>query len=254
MTRNGTPFHGVSGDGRTARSAPSSQPASESAAEKTRTNSAPAISDNAFAAATRRARSNGIPFPVRCQNSAKAWAESWQKRLLGGGLWRARMVVALKARLVASRRRRDLGGVDQGARKVFSACGNSTGALSRVRVTDQNVEGSAVMTDDFARSISMRRCRWAGRSATRSGLQFRLVSGGFFISTIAEFGASFPENKLHSPRTPFRRSCRTLRSFRATANAQRLGNFSTSETKICLRRSQPRHSCMLKKSAPHTLV
>ena len=136
----------------------------------------------------------------------------------------------------------------------ISACGNSTGALSRVRVTDQNAEGSAVMTDDFARSISMRRCRWAGRSATRSGLQFRLVSGGFFISTIAEFGASFPENKLHSPRTPFRRSCRTLRSFRATANAQRLGNFSTSETKICLRRSQPRHSCMLKKSAPHTLV
>jgi len=48
------------------------------------------------------------------------------------------MVVALKARLVASRRRRDLGGVDQGATKVFSACGNSTGALSRVRVTDQN--------------------------------------------------------------------------------------------------------------------
>ena len=55
-TRNGAPFHGATGEGRTAISAASSQPpenlaARESAAEKRKANNAPAISSNAVAAA-----------------------------------------------------------------------------------------------------------------------------------------------------------------------------------------------------------
>jgi hypothetical protein len=55
MTRSGAPFHGASGEGRTASSAASSQLprnvcACESVIEKSETRDTPAISDNAFAA------------------------------------------------------------------------------------------------------------------------------------------------------------------------------------------------------------
>ena len=62
-TRKGAPFQGARmGEGRTAKSAASSQlpgaAARESPAEGARTNNAPAVSNNAFAAASRYARDN----------------------------------------------------------------------------------------------------------------------------------------------------------------------------------------------------
>ena len=61
-TRKGAPFQGAIGEGRTASSAASSQlpgaAARESPAERARTNNAPAVSNNAFAAASRYARDN----------------------------------------------------------------------------------------------------------------------------------------------------------------------------------------------------
>ena len=68
MTRNGAPFHGAIGAGRTAIWAASSQApgapwAWESVAETSKANSAPATGNEAVtAAATRRVRNNGTPF------------------------------------------------------------------------------------------------------------------------------------------------------------------------------------------------
>src|ERR1700730_16803466 len=85
ITRRGAPFHGASGDGRTASSAASSQlPSAASArasvAEKRKTKNPPAISDNADAAvASWRAGNIETPNPSpQLPSIAKALAESWQ--------------------------------------------------------------------------------------------------------------------------------------------------------------------------------
>ena len=85
MTRRGAPFQGATGEGRTASSAASSQVpigpcACESTAENRQTKNAPAISNDAVAAAASwRAGNNRAPVPG--PNRAllpKALAESWQ--------------------------------------------------------------------------------------------------------------------------------------------------------------------------------
>src|SRR3954463_1836458 len=83
-TRKGAPFHGVTGEGRIASSAASSQArdgawACDPTAEQRKTKSAPAISENAVAtAANGRGLINGTPFPNRIGQWGKALAESWQ--------------------------------------------------------------------------------------------------------------------------------------------------------------------------------
>src|SRR6266852_4091753 len=84
-TRNGAPFHGAIGDGKTASSAASSQvpdgaSALASAAERRKTKDAPASSNNAVAAATyRRAGNNRAPYPsAPTKQYCSALAESWQ--------------------------------------------------------------------------------------------------------------------------------------------------------------------------------
>src|SRR5262249_3042112 len=93
MTRNGAPFHGPTGDGRTAISASSSQLrdepwACESPAETARANKVPATSDNADAAAAdERARSNLTPFqapsPTTLNNMGKPWLNHGKIRRTG---------------------------------------------------------------------------------------------------------------------------------------------------------------------------
>src|ERR1700738_3090062 len=85
INRRGAPFHGASGDGRTASSAASSQlPSAASArasvSEKRKTKNPPAISDNADAAvASWRAGNIEPPNPSpQLPSIAKALAESWQ--------------------------------------------------------------------------------------------------------------------------------------------------------------------------------
>src|SRR3954465_1354709 len=83
-TRKGAPFQGVTGEGRIASSAASSQArdgawACDSTAEQRKMKSAPAISENAVAtAANGRGLINGAPFPNRIGQWGKALAESWQ--------------------------------------------------------------------------------------------------------------------------------------------------------------------------------
>src|SRR5215211_7142420 len=91
MTRNGAPFHGAIGEGRTASSAASSQTpgrpwAGESATENRMAKNAPAISNDAVAAAANGRAGTIEPPPGLLLGYWKPLAESWRSTSLPGSI------------------------------------------------------------------------------------------------------------------------------------------------------------------------